>query len=297
MENEKLLQLIEELKREVSDLKAQRKGFWNRAFSRMHVITGVLVSALAASTILFAAQITFTDGDLISADEVNANFTELYNSIAALETSVSGYNTLLSGVTRITDNGEDTIRFTGMNVQIVSGSGTTNGTVNGTGNLIVGYNEARTSDSDKSGSHNIVAGYLNNYSSFGGFVVGVTNTISGPYSSVSAGNENTASGSCSSVSGGWSNSAEGQSSSVSGGCYNTAEGDRSSVSAGYLNTASGQQSSVSGGEGNAASGSCSSVSGGNANTASGGDSSVSGGNSRSATATNNWAAGSLSESN
>ena len=34
-----------------------------------------------------------------------------------------------------------TLRFTGINVQIVSGSGTTDGPVNGKGNLIIGYNE------------------------------------------------------------------------------------------------------------------------------------------------------------
>src|SRR5262245_12285497 len=35
-----------------------------------------------------------------------------------------------------------TLQFTGINVQIVSGSGTTTGTVNGKGNLIIGYNES-----------------------------------------------------------------------------------------------------------------------------------------------------------
>src|SRR5437867_657055 len=35
-----------------------------------------------------------------------------------------------------------TLQFSGINVQIVSGSGTTDGAVNAKGNLIVGYNKA-----------------------------------------------------------------------------------------------------------------------------------------------------------
>src|SRR4051812_43116612 len=35
--------------------------------------------------------------------------------------------------------GRPTIRFTGVNVQVVSGSGATDGAVNGAGNLVVGY--------------------------------------------------------------------------------------------------------------------------------------------------------------
>src|ERR1700751_944618 len=35
--------------------------------------------------------------------------------------------------------GKPTVEFSALNVQIVSGSGSTNGQVNGTGNLVVGY--------------------------------------------------------------------------------------------------------------------------------------------------------------
>jgi hypothetical protein len=44
---------------------------------------------------------------------------------------------ILQGVAR---TGND-IEFSGVNVNIVNGTGTTDGTVNGPGNLIVGYNE------------------------------------------------------------------------------------------------------------------------------------------------------------
>ena len=89
----------------------------------------------------------------------------------------------------------------------------------------------------------------------------------------------------------------GSRSSVSGGAYNTAYGTHSSVSGGEENTANGYFSTVSGGWKNTASGSMSSVSGGRSNTASGLRSSTSGGAFRTAGGTNNWAAGSLLESN
>ena len=130
-------------------------------------------------------------------------------------------------------NGND-ISITGANLWIKSGSGTTDGAVNGLGNLIVGYNELREDrNDDRTGSHNIIVGTRNNYTSYGGLVAGYSehdfrrltprsaaetgNTASGEYSSVSGGDGNTASGQYSSVSGGGGNTASGDFSSVSGG--------------------------------------------------------------------------------
>src|SRR5205807_1257654 len=50
------------------------------------------------------------------------------------------------------------VYFTGCNVNIRSGSGSTDGPTNGLGNLIVGYNEFPSSVVTRSGSHNIVVG-------------------------------------------------------------------------------------------------------------------------------------------
>ena len=161
-----------------------------------------------------------------------------------------------------------TARISGLNVQVVNGSGKTYGTTNGLGNLIVGYNElGNPNGDDRTGSHNIVTGQENSFSSYGGLVAGQGNTVSDAWSSVSGGRQNTASGIWSSVSGGAGNTASGADASISGGTVNTASGIGSSVSGGFDNTASGYWSSVSGGD------------------------------LRSATGTNNWAAGSLSESN
>src|SRR5512139_2533371 len=57
-----------------------------------------------------------------------------------LEMRIAQLEALLANVTRGTVQGQDTIRFSDVNVQIVNGSGVTDGPVNGRGNLIVGYN-------------------------------------------------------------------------------------------------------------------------------------------------------------
>jgi hypothetical protein len=198
--------------------------------------------------------------------EVDSLLADLDSRVAALETKLASVS--VSG---------DDLYFTGVNVHVRSGSGSTDGTINGLGNLIIGYNEDAGDDATRTGSHNLVVGSEHSWTSFGGFVVGFENFINGPYSSVSGGWFNTASGNWSSVSGGRYNTASGYYSSVSGGRDNTAKGNYSSVSGGRLNTASGILSSVSGGWGNTANGYWSSVSGGDQNTASGYYSSVSGG--------------------
>ncbi|MCP4138528.1 MAG: hypothetical protein GY754_46650 [bacterium] len=171
---------------------------------------------------------TGCEGEGFNSSDPNTEFAELKAEVAELKR-------ILEGVDRLNDpnTNQPTIRFSGVNVQIVSGSGSTGGDINGLGNLIVGYNEERSSGSEKPGSHNIIVGPEHNYTSFGGFVVGYHNTISDRFASVSGGNRNTASG---------------QRSSVSGGNENTARGDFSSVSGGHGNTVSGLYSSVTGGQ-------------------------------------------------
>jgi outer membrane murein-binding lipoprotein Lpp len=166
--------------------------------------------------------------------------------VGTLETASADHETKLASVTM---SGTDFV-FTGVNVHVRSGSGATDGSMNGLGNLIVGYDEARTVSSDKSGSHNLVIGPEHSYPSYGGLVAGLENTISGPYASVSGGFYNTASVICASVSGGNGCDAEGIYSSVSGGVGNHATGDWSSVSGGNNNTAGTTAAHVCGGSGN-----------------------------------------------
>lgn len=156
--------------------------------------------------------------------------------------------TVVENKTRYLSVSKGEMFITGANLHIVNGQGTT-ATANGLGNLIVGYNELRSVGNDRSGSHNIVVGAENNFSRFGGLVVGNSNTISGDYASVSGGSGNIASGANSSVSGGALNTASGANSWVSGGGFNAASGDNASVGGGTFNTASGFAAAVNGGSG------------------------------------------------
>lgn len=194
--------------------------------------------------------------------------------LSALESRIEELEGLLQDVSRLIDpnTGYDTLRFEGVNVQVVNGSGTTDGETSGTGNLIIGYNELRDGEANyRDGSHMLVIGKPNNYTSdsYAGMVVGSWHETSAPYASVSGGHANTASGEAASVSGGGWNTASGDFASVCGGIQNRVSGEAASVSGGAWNSATGQFSSVSGGESNTASGHAASVSGGDVRTASG----------------------------
>lgn len=168
----------------------------------------------------------------------SADLEALKKRVAALETGLIAYNAKLeekiaiqeAEVSRLVKLLEDISRsgpdlvFKGINVQIVNGTGSTDGKVNGRGNLIIGYNETRGQDGQdvRVGSHNIVVGNKHNYSSFGGLMVGAFHTVSAPYSSVSGGYGNTAEGSYSTVSGGQLNKASGKYATVTGGMTRSA---------------------------------------------------------------------------
>jgi hypothetical protein len=191
----------------------------------------------------------------------------------------------------------DEVVFEKCNVHIRSGSGKTDGEVNGLGNLIIGYNEMVGENVKRTGSHNLVLGAEHAYTSFGGLVAGRENTISAPYASVSGGRLNTASGLAASVSGGTVNTASQDYASVSGGKTNEAKGATASVCGGTSNIAQGEFASVSGGSDNTAQGFAASISGGSGNAASGNYASISGGRRRSAMEQDNWRGGSLLEAN
>lgn len=230
--------------------------------------------------------------------------------VAALETENDTLTSQLDGVLgsqvmaldpylTVTAGAQPRVLLSGVNLQIVNGLGATD-TINGLGNLIVGYDEENTfleefcsdgemdrdaclgsggswSNSHKTGSHYLVAGSANSYSQFGGIVAGTRNASTGPYASVTGGEDNRASGSSAAVSGGGSNVASGSSSSISGGYDGLASAVFSSTSGGAGNIASGVSASVVGGWMNIASGNNAVVSGGQQNVASAQDASVSGG--------------------
>ena len=170
------------------------------------------------------------------------------------------------------------IIFSGANVHVRSGSGSTddNNTLTGLGNLIVGYDEQQTEAVSRTGSHNLIVGGQHSFTRHGGLAAGAANTLDG-VSAFAAGVRNIASGLGASVAGGTNNAASGDFSSVTGGAGNFAGGGSSSISGGQNNQTTAVGSSVSGGRQNWASSPNASVTGGFSNTAAAEDSSVSGG--------------------
>jgi hypothetical protein len=171
--------------------------------------------------------------------------------------------------------GKPTVEFSGVNLQVVNGEGTTQST-NGEGNLVIGYDENPTGRK-QTGSHNLIVGPYHQYTSFGGIVSGAYNAIEGEYASVVGGYNNDADGPRAVVSGGEGNVAYGFSAAVSGGSFNSAGGKWSSVSGGEEDRATGEASSMAGGFHSYAVGTYSSVGGGDDDWAEGTETIVDGG--------------------
>ena len=159
--------------------------------------------------------------------------------------------------------GKPTIQVQSANLQILSGSGSTAGAVNGGGNLVIGYDE---SPGTQTGSHNLVLGTNQTFSSYGAILGGSHNSATGAGSTV-LGLLNKASGSRATVTGGRDNTAQGHYSSVSGGEENTAKAAYSSVSGGRQNLSSAAHASATGGFSNSAATQYSTVLGGCSNAA------------------------------
>ncbi len=196
----------------------------------------------------------------------------LETDLAAAQERIDSLEATLAGVSR----DGDTLTLSGMNVQLVNGEGSTSA-MNGLGNLIVGYNQQAEPAAARTGSHYLIVGDRNEWTSYGGIVAGLLNTSSGPYATVTGGRDNTASRSYAAVSGGQSGTASGFGAAVSGGFGNIASGSQSMVGGGELNEATGRYATVSGGEQNRAQAEAASVSGGFLNAASGHWSAIAGG--------------------
>lgn len=251
---------------------------------------------------------------------------ELRGQITDLRAALTSVLALRDALSVETVNGVRTVRLSGVNLQVVNGTNNTE-IVNGAGNLIVGYDEANTSarivcslasDANgnsltneaeclaaggtvavrqKTGSHNLVMGSQNSYSSAGGIVAGNGNFITALYASNLGGTGNIASGRFSVNVAGQGNHSTGSTAATLAGTNNTASGANASVSGGSSNIASSVGTTVSGGSRNAASGPQSNVTGGIRNESSGPFSHVSGGgNNNSSGATSTIAGGSTNDS-
>jgi hypothetical protein len=139
--------------------------------------------------------------------------------------------------------------FDGVNLHVRNGLGSTE-TVNGLGNLVVGYDEPPFADpslSVKTGSHNVVLGTGHNYLSYGGFVSGENSEILGEHACLLGGIENTALGNHAVVIGGSGNSSNNSMAVIAGGQDNTAIEGHSAVLGGQQNHANGEYAVVVGG--------------------------------------------------
>lgn len=136
-------------------------------------------------------------------NELNSHFQDVFEYIAVVPGMMNGLN------------GPHVIFF-GANVHIRSQLKYSLKEGNGSGNLIIGYNEDLTKN-PRTGDHNLIVGPGHSYNACGGFIAGLANTVKGSFASVSGGRTNTAKGEMSSVSGGAGNTASGVASSVRGG--------------------------------------------------------------------------------
>lgn len=197
----------------------------------------------------------------------------------ALKADVEELQDRLDGVSR----SGSTLQFDGMNLQVTSGTGATDGPINGLGNIIVGYDEeifpylGDGPSSQKTGSHNLVVGKGNNYMGFGGVISGLNNWIQGSYASILGGERNQALGAFSNVTSGSMNQAAGYGSHAAGGQLNAASGAFSTSLGGMQNIVTGDFSNVVGGTQNEGTGNFSAIAAGSLNQASGVGSGISGG--------------------
>ncbi|WIT10963.1 hypothetical protein PFX98_18925 [Paucibacter sediminis] len=112
------------------------------------------------------------------------------------------------------------IYITGANLHLRNGTGLTYQTLNGLGNLTIGYNELRGGSgavNTRSGSHNLILGFNQNYSHAGALLLGAVNSSSNYFASVLGGTGNVSGGYYSAVVGGYDNQATGNWSTVLGG--------------------------------------------------------------------------------
>jgi hypothetical protein len=281
----------------------------------------------------------FKAGERARAADVNGNFNNLKTAVesaqrenAELRAQIKDLKAALTASIALKDtlsvetvNGVRTVRLTGVNLQVVNGTNSTE-IVNGAGNVIVGYDEPNTNTRivcslatdangnsltnetaclgaggtvavrQKTGSHNLVMGSQNSYSAAGGIVAGNGNFITALYASNLGGTGNIASGTFAVNVAGTGNHPSGSTAATLAGTNNTASGTNSSVSGGSSNLAGSVGTTVSGGSRNVASGPQSNVTGGIRNESSGPFSHVSGGgNNVSSGATSTVAGGSAND--
>lgn len=167
-----------------------------------------------------------------------------------------------------------TIVLTGVNLQIVNGLGSTH-SVNGTGNLIAGYNETGNFlvGDFRTGSHSLILGTKASFSASSCIVGGTNNSVESLGGVILSGEQSRIGQGAllGVIATGFRNDLNGPGGSFIGaGTHNTLASQHGAIVGGQDNTAGeGRAVVIGGGQGNAASGTASVVSGGTARTAAG----------------------------
>lgn len=222
------------------------------------------VDTLIASSAAQASSLSSLQGALADANTEIVTLQATAQSQSLTLTSLNGRTNGLESKTASMSVSGNEVFFSGVNLHVRSGAGSTDAAPNGRGNLILGYNEPRVTPtpSERTGSHNLVLGLRNSYSSFGGIVGGVDNRVSAPYAVVLSGDENQATGEKSVIVSGTGGLADDTTSVVISGYQNRATGFRSAVISGWQNDAQGSYSAILGGDTNVATATESSIGGG-----------------------------------
>ena len=177
---------------------------------------------------------------------ISAALLALQADIAALQSTGGGSADDLMQFVTVTGT---EIVFSGANVQIHNGSSDQE-TTNGLGNLTIGYNPDSLGASFRTGSHNLVLGKDNNYTSTGSLVSGEQNSANGKNAATIAGYKNTVSGSNALSLGGTGNQATAYGAVTIAGSGGRATGGSSLSAGGNGGIAAGTYSTRVGGQDN-----------------------------------------------
>jgi len=218
-------QRLHELKERISDLRERMKEHRHHQHNVASSTTTDSVESLQAKV----ASLESSVAALLSADStlltnLQAAQTQIQTmqaQIAALEARPAGGGGGVPGLEKylFIETGDKNnlagphIVFRGVNVHVQNGQ---NSTVvkNGLGNLIIGYDESPSGGMgvNRTGSHNLVGGQFNAFSSWGGLVLGSNNALHGQFSAILGGQNNTVNSSAwySTIYGATGNTAMGQ---------------------------------------------------------------------------------------
>ncbi len=128
--------------------------------------------------------------------------------------------------------------LTGVNLQVRNGTGATEGEGDGTGNIIVGWNEASDDDA-RTGSHNLVVGAGHGWESHSGVISGTDHLVLGPGGAALGGEGNTVTAEGAVAVGGQDNTSAGLLGVTVGGSDNVVEGELAMAAGGSGNDALG----------------------------------------------------------